>query len=194
MQDFSGYKKEQLTIDLAKANVYAIVLIIPIVLVFGLPFYLLWKNNISTDGIKSYLDTLNPILRMLLIVLSIVIGIILHELIHGITWSFFASKGFKSIKFGILWKMLTPYCHCTEPLKVKHYILGAIMPAIILGFIPYIIAIITGNFPLLLFGMFFTMVAVGDFMIINLIRKENVDDYVQDHPSEAGCYIYRKAH
>ena len=38
MQDFSGYKKEQLTIDLAKANVYAIVLIIPIVLVFGLPF------------------------------------------------------------------------------------------------------------------------------------------------------------
>jgi hypothetical protein len=40
--------------------------------------------------------------------------------------------------------------------------------------------------------MFFTMAAAGDFMIINLIRKENKIDFVQDHPSEAGCYIYRK--
>ena len=33
---------------------------------------------------------------------------------------------------------------------------------------------------------------LGDFLIINLLRKENKDDFVEDHPSEAGCYIYRK--
>ena len=88
--------------------------------------------------------------------------------------------------------MLTPYCHCTEPLKVKQYIWGAITPAIILGFIPSILAILTGNLGILIFGMFFTMAAGGDFLIINLIRKENKNDFVQDHPSEAGCYIYRK--
>jgi hypothetical protein len=82
--------------------------------------------------------------------------------------------------------MLTPYCHCKEPLKVKYYILGAITPAIILGFIPSILAILIGNIGLLIFGILFTMAA------INLIRKENMNELVQDHPSEAGCYSYRK--
>ena len=88
--------------------------------------------------------------------------------------------------------MLTPYCHRKEPLNVSQYMIGAIMPAIILGFIPLILAIFIGNLGLLIFGMFFTLAAGGDFLIINLIRKENKDDLVQDHPSEAGCYIYRK--
>jgi catechol 2,3-dioxygenase-like lactoylglutathione lyase family enzyme len=38
----------------------------------------------------------------------------------------------------------------------------------------------------------FTMAAGGDFLIINLIRKEKSSALVQDHPTEAGCYIYRK--
>jgi hypothetical protein len=70
--------------------------------------------------------------------------------------------------------------------------MGAIAPAIILGFIPSVVAIIIGNFGLLIFGLVFTVVAAGDFLIINLLRKENKDDFVEDHPSEAGCYIYRK--
>jgi hypothetical protein len=100
--------------------------------------------------------------------------------------------GFKSIKFGVLWKMLTPYCHCKEALKVRQYIIGAITPAIIMGIIPSVIAILIGNFGLLIFGMFFTMAAGGDLLMINLIRKESSTDLVQDHPSEVGCYIYRK--
>lgn len=121
-----------------------------------------------------------------------VLGIVVHELIHGITWVRFAKNGFKSIKFGILWKMLTPYCHCMEPLKVRQYRIGAITPAIFLCFIPSIITLIVGNLGLLIFGIFFTMAAAGDFLVIQMISKEKRDDLVEDHPSEAGCYIYRK--
>ncbi|MEK9603615.1 MAG: DUF3267 domain-containing protein, partial [Flavobacteriaceae bacterium] len=131
-------------------------------------------------------------LGFLLIFGILILGIVLHELIHGITWAKFSKEGFKSIKFGVLWKMLTPYCHCKEALNVRQYIIGAITPAIIMGIVPSIIAIMIGNFELLIFGMFFTMAAGGDFLIINLIRKENSSDLVQDHPSEVGCYIYRK--
>ena len=88
--------------------------------------------------------------------------------------------------------MVTPYCHCKEPLIVKHYIIGAITPAIILGFLPAVYSILTGNIGFLFFGIFFTMAALGDFMIINLLRKENLNSFVLDHPSEAGCFIYRK--
>ena len=139
----------------------------------------LWIDSISSFG-------------FLKLTLFLILGIIIHELIHGVTWARYTDNGFKSIKFGVLWKMLTPYCHCKEPLRVNHYVMGAIAPAIILGFIPSVISIIIGNFGLLIFGLLFTVVAAGDFLIINLLRKENKDDFVEDHPSEAGCYIYRK--
>jgi hypothetical protein len=65
------------------------------------------------------------------------------------------------------------------------------MPAIVLGlFLLY--------YPLSLamyfyfFGIFFTMAAFGDFMIIFMLLKENKNSLVLDHPSEVGCYIYRE--
>ncbi len=186
------YHKEQLTIDLVKANVFAILLMIPTVLIFGLPYFLIWGFGFVLSDIRSLTKFLSPELMGFGLLLVFALGIVLHELIHGIVWSRFTSNGFKSIRFGVLWKMLTPYCHCKEPLKVKEYIIGALMPAIILGFIPGIIAIIIGNFGLLIFGIIFTTAAGGDFMIINLLKNEDKDDYVQDHPSEAGCFIYRK--
>lgn len=188
MIELENYKMEKLTINLVWANIFAILIIIPVALIYGLPYYLIWQPEINVANfIGGIVDT-----HGLLNFGIMIIGIILHELIHGITWAIFAKNGFKSIKFGILWKMLTPYCHCKEPLKVKHYMIGAIMPAIILGQIPSIIAIIIGNSWLLVFGMFFSVAAGGDFLIVNLISKENKDDLVQDHPSEAGCFIYRK--
>ena len=192
MQDLSNYTKEKLTINLVWANVFALLILVPIVLVFGIPYYLIWHPTLD---IKNLLDGLGPLgvsLGFVLFFGIFLLGVVVHELIHGITWARYTKDGFKSIKFGVIWKMLTPYCHCKEPLTVRQYIIGAIAPAIILGFIPSIIAIIIGNLGLLIFGMFFTLAAAGDFLIINLIRKENKDDLVQDHPSEAGCYIYRK--
>ncbi len=192
MQELENYKKEKLTIDLVWANVFGILILVPIGLIFGLPFYFIWKPQLNT---KQFLDSVEPHvvgLGFLLFVGILSLGIILHELIHGVTWAKFAKGGFKSIKFGVLWKMLTPYCHCKEALTVKQYIIGAIAPAIILGIIPSIIAIMIGSFEFLIFGIFFTMAAGGDFLIINLIRKEKSSDLVQDHPSEAGCFIYRK--
>ena len=188
MIELENYKLEKLTINLVWANAFAILIIIPVALIYGLPYYLIWHPEINVANFIGGIVDTNGLLNFGVMI----IGIILHELIHGITWAIFAKDGFKSIKFGILWKMLTPYCHCKEPLKVKHYIIGAVMPAIILGQIPAIIAIIIGNLWLLFFGIFFTVAAAGDFLIINLISKENKDDLVQDHPSEAGCYIYRK--
>ena len=192
MQELENYRKEKLTIDLVWANVFGVLILIPIGLLFGLPFYFIWKPQLD---IKQYLDSAGPLgagLGFLLIFEILILGIVLHELIHGIIWAKFAKEGFKSIKFGVLWEMLTPYCHCKEALTVRQYIIGAIAPAIILGIIPAIIAIMTGNLGLLIFGMLFTMAAGGDFLIINLIRKESSSDLVQDHPSEAGCFIYRK--
>lgn len=196
MNELDNFTKEKKTIDLVKANIYAILGIIPIAILYFVPFYFLWKEKFTLNNLKENLKemdfTYSSFSIVFIVFLTTIFGIILHELIHGLTWSIFAKKGFKSMKFGILLKMLTPYCHCKEPLKVKQYIIGAIMPSIILGIIPAILAIILGNILLLVFGTFFTIVAFGDFMIINLLKSENKNSYVLDHPSEAGCFIFRE--
>lgn len=196
LNNLENYTKKKLTIDIVKANIIGILIFIPITLIYGVLFYFINDTDLILSNFKSSFKNIDSnfgkFVIPLIFILTTLLGIIIHELIHGITWAFFARKGFKSIKFGVLWKLMTPYCHCKEPLLLKHYILGAIMPAIILGFLPAIYSILTGNIGLLIFAIFFTIAAVGDFLVIKLIRKEKRDSLVQDHPSEAGCYIYQE--
>ena len=196
LENLENYTKEKLTVDVVYANIFALFLFIPIIASFGIPYYLIWQEKFSIDSLKSFLDNLSFLgfgFGTLSFFISLAAGIILHELIHGISWAFFTEKGFKSIKFGIMWTMLTPYCHCKEPLKIKHYIFGAVMPGILLGIVPAIIAILIGSPPLLVFSIIFTGAAGGDFIMVYRLRNESMNSLVQDHPSEIGCYIYRKS-
>ena len=183
-----GYERALKIIDIVKANETGLKLLLPVVLIYALPFYLLWKDTMS---LKEMLDA-GSWLNILKWTLIFIVGIAAHELVHGITWAIFAKRGFRSIRFGVMWKMLTPYCHCKEPLKISHYITGAITPFIFVGLLPAVYGIITGSTGWLFFGIFFTVGAIGDFLIIDLLRKENKNDYALDHPSKAGCYVYRK--
>lgn len=194
MDHTEKYTRIKRSINIAKANKFGIKILLITVVSAILLFYLFWSdsfltklgNLIDPEGIWDFLS------GVFTLFIVFIIGVIAHELIHGIFWALFTKKGFGSIKFGILKQYFTPYCHCKEPLKVKHYIIGAIMPAVILGFIPIIIGFIYGLLSWLLFGIFFTAAAGGDFLMINLLRKENMNDWTTDHPSEPGYYIYRR--
>jgi hypothetical protein len=195
MITLEGYDKEELTIDAVKANLYAVLVTIPVGVLLGLPYYLLWKENFNSENLKSFVASNKSWMTYSapIVIVVMLLGVILHELIHGITWARFTKEGFKSIKFGVLWKVMTPYCHCNEPLLLKHYIIGGAMPAIILGIVPALVGMVTGHLAAFTLGLFFTIAAAGDFMIINMLRKEDRHDFVQDHPSKIGCYIYRRA-
>jgi hypothetical protein len=77
-----------------------------------------------------------------------------------------------------------------EPLLVKHYIIGG-YASYCLGAFSCFIILYHWQCILLIFGIFFTMAAFGDFIIFMLL-KENKNSLVLDHPSEVGCYIYRE--
>jgi hypothetical protein len=118
------------------------------------------------------------------------VGIILHELIHGVSWMLAAQLPFSNMKFGFQRTTLTPYAHCTVPIKKTAYIIGTLMPAIVLGVIPFMIAVVSGNGWMLIFGILFTFAAAGDFLIVWLIRSVGWKALVEDHPENAGCYVY----
>ena len=126
--------------------------------------------------------------------ISMSIGIILHEAIHGLTWALFVKERLRAIKFGIFKEYLTPYCHCKGFLRVKHYITGAIMPAILLGILPTLWAFINGSLMIFFLGIYFIVAASGDFLIIYLLRNEQRNSFVKDHETLPGCIVYKFKH
>lgn len=168
------------TMDMGRVSIIAMAMIIPIIVIYITPFILIWDIKTLSKGFDLSIIYILPIF---------IGGIVFHELFHGVTWAFFIPKGFKSIKFGVNWKYFTPYCHCKVPIKVKHYMLGAAMPLIVLGIAPAITGIIIGHGSLLFFGMFFTWAAGGDIIAMNILRKLDMNIYVSDHPEKMGFYM-----
>ena len=175
--------RRKVSIDLVKANIFAIVIMIVAAIVLLVPFFLIW------EGRKPMTLMFGNSTQWAVAFVAMMIGIAVHELIHGITWACYAPSGWKSISIGVIWKLLTPYCHCNEPMRIHGYMLGAMMPCIVLGLLPSIVAMFIGNLPLLVWGILFIAAAAGDIWMTWLLTKEDPKSMVLDHPSEAGFYI-----
>ena len=182
-----GYKKTDLTIGIVKANLFVFLLAIPVIAIGVLLFA--WSNPISLLMPTSQ--------GSLLFIVLFVVLIVVHELIHGLTWSVFSEHHFKDIEFGFIKELLTPYCTCTTPLPKKHYILGALMPCIILGIIPTAIGILIGSSLLFWIGIVMILSAGGDIMIVWKVMKfkkqdESKEIFIYDHPTQAGSVIFER--
>ena len=70
MQELENYKKDKLTINIVWANVFGILILIPITLIFGLPYYLRWGTEID---VKAFIDSFGP-LDVVLVGLSVFIA------------------------------------------------------------------------------------------------------------------------
>jgi len=183
--EIANHSKREITIDIGMANVMAIIIAMPFILILAIPFFIIWGKEFVNP-----FENVDYGVKFGVIMFAMLVGIVVHEIIHGLTWSLFLKKGFKSIKFGVFWKMLTPYCHSKEPLTVWQYIVGSIMPGVLLGILPSLAAWFNGNVFQLIFGLIFTLAAGGDFAIIWLLRKEKMEKQVMDHPSKVGCFVY----
>ncbi len=168
------------TASIGKANLFALAIAFPVLAIYITPYLFFWPLKPLEQSLDNILIKFLP---------ALILGMIIHELLHGITWAIYAPKGWRSIKFGIKWTLLTPYCHCKEPLKKTHYFLGAIMPLLVLGIMPAVLGIAIGNPNWLLFGIFFTWAAAGDIMGAWMLRKVKKNEWVADHPDTLGFYV-----
>ena len=182
-----GYKTETLFFSILLVNILGLLVILPINFLF-LAVYYLFNDYTPND------NTYSPYIGLIFIALMLLL-IVVHELIHGITWGHFAAEGRKSIEFGVIWQALTPYCTCSSPLTKGEYIKGALMPTIVLGFIPGIIAAITGWVPLLILSQLMILAGAGDVLIVArllLHRPKKAKVVYLDHPTECGLVAFVK--
>jgi hypothetical protein len=170
--------KRDLSIPMARANIIVSFIIIPVAILQFVIFNLL-------HGLEQMATTWN----LTLLIGLVLLGVILHELIHGISWVIFGRKPFSAIRFGFQWKTLTPYAHLKEPVEVNAYRIGAFMPGLILGILVYILSLVLGDGNFFWFSLIHTSASGGDWLILWLIRNVKSGTLVQDHPTNAGCYV-----
>ena len=177
--EMEEYVSELRTISMMKANIVALVAMAALGLLGLVAMYAIW------GGIS-----LGRPWGSALFLLCIVLGVAVHELIHGLTWMYATHSGFSHLRFGFLWGGV--YCHIDVPMNKKKYVIGALMPLLLLGIIPYLLSFAIHSLWMMIFGAIFIACAMGDVLIVWAIRHEPSDTLLYDHPSEPGCVVYRK--
>lgn len=176
-------KNDDYSITLGRANGISLLLLIPLTGCIMLPYVMVWGWAKTSADLLLFYD------HYFLFLLLVVAGIVAHELLHGLTWMMKGEMPHHAVKFGFNWRALAPYAHCKEPVEVNAYRWGTAMPGIVLGVLPFLVGLVTGNGWFSLFGYLFIVTASGDILILWLIRNIDSGIYVQDHPEKAGCKI-----
>lgn len=172
--------KKELTVNPILVNV---ILIPPVILlVILMPMLAEWIQGPTAYETWTY-DS------FLLKVVIIIIGVLLHEALHGFTWMKLGNLRLEDISYGFIWKALMPYAHSKKPLSKRAYQIGAAVPGLVLGVIPYTLSLVFPSPELLWLGIFFTAAAGGDAWILWMIRNEPKNALILDHPNLPGCYV-----
>jgi hypothetical protein len=165
------------------ANGYTLLLVTPLAILAVMAFAHLHSGAALEEGYRWFFA--HP-LRFALLFVS---GILGHELLHGLAWKWATGKPWSTIRFGFQWKTVTPFAHCTEPMNVRSYRIGAATPGLLIGVLPVLAGLIGGNGSLFIYGLVFTAAAGGDAIILLTLRGEAGHRLVVDHPSRAGCLV-----
>lgn len=181
-----GYERKDLTFGVVEANVWAIVVTLPLILPFLLAYYVMWGKEWTMLPWWGYFVGL-------VLLTAFIVG---HELIHGAVFACFAKDGFRSVAFGVIWSMLTPYCTCRESLKRKHYMLAILAPTVVLGILPAAVALTVGSKWILYLGVLMILGGGGDIMCaikLATYRTKGKECLFFDHPYEVGLAVFERA-
>lgn len=179
-----GYKIKNMTINIRQANFLGPLSMLPFIALTFLFYY-------NVNGFDLGEISLGFVVAAFLFIPLT----ILHELIHGITWGFFAKNHFHSIDFGFIWSSFSPYYTCSEPLEKWQYLLGTAMPTLVLGGGAAVVSVMTNQLLLFILAEYMILSGGGDFLIIlksMLYRTDKQESVYCDHPYECGFVVFEK--
>lgn len=156
--------------------------------IYGLPVFIIYISVFIffTETIPFF-STKIFIITLIVIYISTPI----HEIIHGIGWCLTDFSRFDSIYIFLPIGLSDAYCHCSEPLNTKSYVLGTIMPFIVLSFFPSILSCIFSS-PLLLYIAIVNGFGSGSDLSNTLHALKRKDDIILDYPTDCGFTSYKK--
>lgn len=129
-------------------------------------------------------------IHILGLILGFIVLIVAHELVHAIGWKFTSGLPWHRFSFGVLWRVLAPYCHAKDPMALTPYRIGAVLPLFMTGILPWLVGLFQADATLTIVGSLLISGAIGDIYVLWVLRDLPTSALVQDHPSRAGCIAY----
>ena len=171
---------KEIALSIEETSQKAVKVVIPIAMIMVVLFGLLhgWRAFLDWSWVGSAFFLGN-----------VLFGIVLHEGLHALVFGLFVRGGFKSIKISFDKNTLTPYCHCTKPIRVRWYRLGAMIPLLIQGVGPFVVSLFTGSLGWWAYGVLFTIGAGGDILALEMLSGIRNRARVLDHPEKMGFYL-----
>lgn len=186
-----GYQAHDLVVGSTRANTQGLFMTFP--LAIGLVFLFVnvapFRAESANWGIPMWAAALLGVLAFLALVVA-------HELLHGLVWGAFAENRMKSIEYGMNWHMFLPYCTCSAPLTKGQYLLGLLMPFLVLGVGLGVVAVLTGSLGLCVLAALMLLGCGGDVLVAlriatyRLGKKQEV--LYCAHPCEPGLVLFAK--
>ena len=182
--DKENYKITEEFMSVKKSNFLLSVILLPIFTAATCGYLLLWDYaNIFATFFK-----ITFLLELLIMAVAIFVFLAVAMIVKAIMLSRFADDKFNSVKFKIIKESQKPYCCIKEPIKVGQYQLCLAIYIIIAGIIPYILALIVGDFIFILASFICIFFVGGDLLLFILLFREKSDTYVLDFE---GIMLYR---
>lgn len=178
-----GYTRHNATVGIVAANIFAILVMAPLMLALWFGF-----DYLHPGKIMEMFDFLN---FAIIYVVDFVL-IVVHELIHGVCMYTFNGHDKSTIDYGV--HQMTPYCSCQAPLKKWQYYITLLAPTVVLCGVLGTIAALTGNVIAIGLALIMALGGGGDCLItlLLLFKAKGNDIVILDHPFECGCYYFKK--
>lgn len=128
-----------------------------------------------------------------LYILFIIVGVVVHEAFHAIAL-LTVGINHENIKFGVVWKRLSPYTYCSESMPVWKYWYSLVLPNFIFFIITLLVASTSTHNYLHQNIIFVVSLAIllggcSDFYVLYKTRRISINTYVQDSSTKIGCDI-----
>lgn len=170
-------KEQRVTLQPWKANVYGTV--------FSILFFVI--SIFLYGGEVHFSITLQDLLFFILL---IVVGIVIHEVLHGLGFYLSGKVAWSDIRFGVVWKKMIFYACCLQPLPISNYRLAVLLPGLLLGIIPYCIALYAQSLFWYSWSIIMILGAFGDGYILWTLRKFGKETRIADDTDAIGYIAY----
>ena len=120
----------------------------------------------GVDSLDSLFMDLNVVLGVLV---TYVVGTALHEALLLLGYRVFGRATRTALSISL--HGLIAYAHCDAPISVQAYRAAVALPGLVLGIVPLLIGLATGNVWFTYFGALMSAGALGDMRVLATLRK-----------------------
>lgn len=155
-------------------------------LLLFIPYQLRWRL------FAPRLPAGQEVIALLGLLVLLMAGLLVHEGVHLAGYRLFGRVPARVARFSFGRAALMPQVSCDQPVRAADFRRILLLPALVLGLLPGLIAVIAGQWALLIWSVWMLVAAAGDFAALWAMRGVPEDALVQAHPRRAGCLIYSR--